>query len=173
MPFCKVKFVFKTSNRLKSYLSLKDIVLEPLRSCQIYNFMCGSCSSAYTGKTFRYMKVRVSEHQGVSLRTDKHLKGTFSTLVRDHMLDCNHLVAWDDFKVLGRESNHWLLEILASSLILILMCTWQWRWWPPKARKEWYVELKRYCFYFTHVILLLLFLLMLLLLLLLLLSMGA
>ena len=24
-----------------------------------------------------------------------------STSVRDHMLDCNHVVAWDDFKVLG------------------------------------------------------------------------
>ena len=30
---------------------------------------------------------------------------------RDHMLDCNHLVASNDFKVLGRESNHWVLEI--------------------------------------------------------------
>ena len=55
------------------------------------------------------MKVRVSEHQGVSRRTDKHSKGTLS--VRDHMLDCNYAVAWDNFKVLGRESNHCLLEI--------------------------------------------------------------
>ena len=63
------------------------------------------------------MKVRVLEHQGVSPRTGKHLKGTFSTSVRDHMLDCNHMVAWDDFKVLGRESNHWLLEIRESLFI--------------------------------------------------------
>ena len=51
------------------------------------------------------MKVKVWEHQGVSPGTGKHLKGTLSTAVRDHMLDCNHIVAWDDFKVLGRESN--------------------------------------------------------------------
>ena len=57
------------------------------------------------------MKVRVSEHQGVSPRTGKHLKGALSTSVRDNMLDHNHIVVWDDFKVLGRESNHWLLEI--------------------------------------------------------------
>ena len=63
------------------------------------------------------MKVRVSEHQGVSLRTGKLLKGTLSTSVRDHILDCNHIVAWDDFKVLGRESNHWLVEIKESSFI--------------------------------------------------------
>ena len=41
----------------------------------------------------------------------EHLKETLSTSVRHHMFDCNHLVAWDDFKGLGRECNHWLLEI--------------------------------------------------------------
>ena len=27
----------------------------------------------------------------------EHLKGTLSTSVRDHMFNCNHMVAWDDF----------------------------------------------------------------------------
>ena len=60
------------------------------------------------------MKVRVSEHQGVSPRAGKHLKGTFSTSVRHHMLECNRIVAWNDFRALRRESNHWLLEIKES-----------------------------------------------------------
>ena len=63
------------------------------------------------------MKVGVSEHQGVSPRTGKHLKRTYWASVRDHMLDCNHVVAWGDFKVLGRESDHWLLEIKESFFI--------------------------------------------------------
>ena len=105
LPFCNVRIVFKTSDRLRNYFSFKDVVPEPLRSCQIYNFTCGSCNASYTGKAFRHMKVRILEHQGVSPRTGKHLKGTFSTSMEDHMLDCNHMVAWDDFKVLGRESN--------------------------------------------------------------------
>ena len=117
LPFWKIKIAFKISNRLKNYFIFKDVVPEPLRSCLIYNFTCGSCNASYIGKTFRHMKVRVSEHQGVSPRTGKHLKGTLSTSVRDHMLDCNHMVAWDDFKVLGRESNHWLLEIKESLFI--------------------------------------------------------
>ena len=96
---------------MKNYFCVKDFIPEPLRSCQIYNFMCRGCNASYIGKTFRHTKVRVSEHQGVSPQTGKHLKGTLSTSVRDHMLDCNHIVTWDDFKVLGRESNHWLLEI--------------------------------------------------------------
>ena len=69
LPFCKVRVVFKTSNRLRNYFSFKDVVPEPLRSCRIYNFTCGSCNASYTGKTFTHMKVRVSEHQGVSPRT--------------------------------------------------------------------------------------------------------
>ena len=42
LPFCKVKIIFKTSNHLKNYFSFKDVVPEPLRSCQIYNFTCRS-----------------------------------------------------------------------------------------------------------------------------------
>ena len=38
LPFCKVRIVFKTSNRLRNYFSFKDVVSEPLRCCQIYNF---------------------------------------------------------------------------------------------------------------------------------------
>ena len=90
LPFCKVKIVFKTSNHLKNYFNFKDVVPEPLRFCQIYNFTCGSCNASYIGKTFTHMKVSVSEHQGVSSRTGKHLKGILSTSVRSHMLDCNH-----------------------------------------------------------------------------------
>ena len=117
LHFCKVKIVFKTSDRLKNYFSFKDVFPEPPRSSQVYNFTCGSCNALYTGKTFRHMKVRVSEHQGVSPRTGKHLQGTLSALVRDHILDSNLSVAWDGFKVLGRESNHWLLEINESLFI--------------------------------------------------------
>ena len=117
LPFCKLRFIFKSTNCLKSYFNFKDVLPEPLRSCQIYKFMCGSCSASYTGKTFRYLKVRVSEHQGVSPRTGKIIKGTLSTSVRDHMVQCDHIVTWDAFKVLGRESNHWPLEFKESLFI--------------------------------------------------------
>ena len=35
LPFCKVKIVFKTCNRLTNDFSFKDVVPEPLHSCQI------------------------------------------------------------------------------------------------------------------------------------------
>ena len=63
------------------------------------------------------MKLQVSEHQGVSPRTGKRVKGTLSTSVRDQMLDCDHTVAWKDFSIIGRESNHYLLETKESLFI--------------------------------------------------------
>ena len=101
LPLCRVEMVFNTSNCLKNYFSFQDIVPEPLRSCQIYNFTYGSFSTSYTCKTFSHEKFRVAEQQGVSIRTGKHLEGTLSTSVRAHMLDWNHSVAWNSFKVLG------------------------------------------------------------------------
>ena len=63
------------------------------------------------------MKVRISEHQGVSPRTGKRIKDTLSTSVRDHMLDCDHTAAWEDFSIIARESNHYLLETKESLFI--------------------------------------------------------
>ena len=63
------------------------------------------------------MRVRVSEHQGVSPRTGKRVKSTLSASLRDHMLDCDHIVAWEDFSIIGRESNHFLLETKESLFI--------------------------------------------------------
>ena len=83
---------------MKNYYSFKDVVPESLRSCQIYNFKCGSSNASYTDKIFRHMKVRVSKHQGVSPQTVKHLKRTLSTSASDYMFDYNHVVAWDESK---------------------------------------------------------------------------
>ena len=33
------------------------------------------------------------------------------------MLDCDHTVAWEDFFIIGRESNHYLLETKESLFI--------------------------------------------------------
>ena len=57
-----------------------------------------------------HMKVRVSEHQSVSPRTGKRVKVMLSMSGRDHMLDCDHIVAWEDFSIIDRESNRYLLE---------------------------------------------------------------
>ena len=64
------------------------------------------------------MRLRVSKRQGVSLRTGKLLKETLFTSVRDHWLECDHKASWDEFTILGRESNHRILEIKESFFLL-------------------------------------------------------
>ena len=71
LKFCKLQIIFQTGNRLKNYFRFKDRVPETLKSNFVYKFKCGSCTASYYGKPYRHMKVRVSEHQGVSPRTDK------------------------------------------------------------------------------------------------------
>ena len=99
------------------FFRFKDCVPETLQSNFVYKFKCRSCTASYYGKTYRYIKVWVSEHHGVSPRVGKRVKGTLSTSVKDHMLDCDHIVAWEGFSIIGRESNHYLLETKESLFI--------------------------------------------------------
>ena len=48
------------------------------------------------------MKVGAAAYKSVSLRTRNPVKRALLTSVRDHVLICNHQVAWEDFRVLGR-----------------------------------------------------------------------
>ena len=117
MKFCKFGVIFETNNRLRNYFRFKDFVSETLRSGLIYKFLCGSCAASYIGKTYRHFKVRVSEHQGVSPRSAKPVKGTLSTSIRDHMLVCDHKALHEDCKFLGNESKRYLLELKESLFI--------------------------------------------------------
>ena len=111
LKFCKLKIIHQTGNRLKNYFRFKYCVSETLQSNYVYKCKCRSCTASYYGKTYRHMKVRVSEHQGAPPKIiGKHVKGTLSTSVSDHMLDCGHTVAWEDFSIIVRESSYYLLE---------------------------------------------------------------
>ena len=117
LKLSKLKIIFQTGNRFKNYFRFKDRVPETLQSNFVYKCKCGSCTVSYYGKTYRYMKVRVSEHQRDSPRTGKRVKGTLSKSVREHMLNFDHTVTWEDFSIIGRESNHYLLEIKENIFI--------------------------------------------------------
>ena len=53
----------------------------------------------------------------MSPRKDKHLKAIVSMIVRDHILNCDFVVVWEDFSIIGRESNHYLLKTKWSFFI--------------------------------------------------------
>ena len=117
MKFCKLRVIFQTNNRLKNYFGFKDSVPETLRSSLIYKFSCGCCTVSYICKTHTHFKVRILEHQSVSSRTGKPVKGTLTTSVRDHMFVCDQKVLHEDFKHLGNDSNRYLSELKESLFI--------------------------------------------------------
>ena len=92
LKFCKFKIIFQTGNRLKNYFRFKDSVLET------YNLTLSRKSSAEAAQ----LPITVKP-----------------TDIRrfDHMLNCDHIVAWEDFSIIGRESNHLLLETKESLFI--------------------------------------------------------
>ena len=117
MKFCKHNIIFQTGNRLKNYFRFEDRVPETFQSKFVYKSKCGGGTAFYYGKTYRHMKVRVSEHQGVSPRTAKLVKGTLSTSVTDRMLNWDHTVDRENFSIIDRESNHYLLKTKESLFI--------------------------------------------------------
>ena len=88
-----------------------------MRSLLYYKFQCSSCNATYYGKTKRHFKVRVSEHMGVSACTDKNIKSTKNSAVRDHMLVSNSIVSFEDFSVLANGTNDFRIKLQESLLI--------------------------------------------------------
>ena len=76
MKFCKLRVIFQINNRIRNFFCFIDFVPETLRPSLIYKFSCGSSTASNIGKTYRHFKVRVSEHQVISPRTSKPVKGT-------------------------------------------------------------------------------------------------
>ena len=66
-----------------------------------YKFQCSCSNASYHGKTKCHFKVRVSQHMGVSVHTSKNTKSTRNSAVRDHMLNCNNTVSFEDFSILA------------------------------------------------------------------------
>ena len=117
LKLCKLKVLFKATNKLKNYFRYKGPVPEILRSNSVYIFSCRSCTASYIGDAYMHIKKRVSKHHKVSPRTRKPVRGPLSTSVTDHILISDHIAAWEDFKILGRNSNKFILELYEACLL--------------------------------------------------------
>ena len=89
LPCCKLKVIFSSNCRLRSFFSFKDKIPLLMRSGVVYRFTCASCNACYYGKTKRHFKVRIAEHIGISHLTGKPRKSRMSTAVSDHLLECS------------------------------------------------------------------------------------
>ena len=64
-----------------------------------------------------HFKVRVGEYSSISSLMNKWSKPKKTTAFKDHMLMCNQLVSFDDFKVLSSSNSEFHLKIKESILI--------------------------------------------------------
>ena len=71
------------------------------------------------GKTQHHLKVRVSEHKGVSARKGRNIKSTKHSVVRDHTLVCSNIVSFEDFSVFANGTK--VISTLKKFLWLVSM----------------------------------------------------
>ena len=70
------------------------------------------------GKSIRHCKVRFCEHLNVSHLTGKRLTKYTHSAVGDHILQYQHEINLDDFSIIAKEKNNYILEIKESLFIL-------------------------------------------------------
>ena len=121
LPFCNIKIVFKTSNRISSYFKYKDSFPKSLLAGVIYKYTCAKCNLSYVGCTKRYWEKRLEEHTHISALTGKPLSGLtiFAPLQHRRTTKCGESprVTRDEFEIIGHEKNWYLLQVKESILI--------------------------------------------------------
>ena len=110
-----MKIIFKSPTQLTNFFWFKYKISLCLCYNIIYKLACGSCNATYYGKTCCHFKV--DEHLGISSLANKWSKSKKSTIVKNYMLMCDHVVSFDDFKVLASSNSKFHLKINGSLLI--------------------------------------------------------
>ena len=120
-PFCNVKVVFKTSTKLASFFTFKDRLPKSLMSGVIYHYHCARCNLSYVGSSKRFWEKRLEEHLHKSALTGKPLNGMQMFAPMYHVrVKCSHespIMGREDFKIIGREKNPFLLQLKESIFI--------------------------------------------------------
>ena len=121
LPFCKLKIIFKTSRRLSSCFPFKDRLPKSFMSGVIYKYTCAECNLGYIGCSKRFWEKRLEEHLHVSALTGKPLSGLQIFAPMMHVRsdgDCPaRKISREDFTIIGREKNNYLLQLKESILI--------------------------------------------------------
>jgi hypothetical protein len=118
-PSLDVKLIFCNPYRIGTLFKFKDALVPLMRSNVVYLFNCPTCDvGKYIGCTTKLLKVRVSNHMGVSHRTHNPLNVKENSAIRNHCSGkCNHPINYKDFKILFTANNKNSLH-LAESLFI-------------------------------------------------------
>ena len=116
-PQISLKAVFKPQNRLGDIFRFKDVIPSDLKSSVVYHFKCSSCNATYVGQSKRQLRTRISEHKGVSFRTNNRLNKPGFSAIRNHSHEADHPIYTTDFKILFNSSND-TARLLAEALFI-------------------------------------------------------
>jgi len=114
------RFVFYNSNTIGNFLKKKEKCDSELSSNVVYLFTCPSCQARYVGSTSRWLRHRILEHKGKSIRTGLQLNNPSFSAIREHSHLHNHPFSNTDFKILTSHLNRFDL-IIAESLHILTM----------------------------------------------------
>ena len=83
----------------------------------VYLFSCPRCNARYVGSSTRWLKHRILEHMGKSIRTSLPLSRPSFSAIRQHSHTEDHPFTHKDFKILSTTSNR--LDLLISESLHI------------------------------------------------------
>lgn len=111
-PQIDLRIIFHNQNCIQNYFKFKDRLPLSLVSSLVYQYTCRECSAAYIGETRKQMKVRTSQHKGISYRTDRDISEPLHSKIRDHANNFNHPLRNENFKLLSKSKDYdlWILE---------------------------------------------------------------
>ena len=112
------RFIFVNRNTIGSLFKCKDSIPTHLCSRVVYGYKCPDCMSRYIGSTSRNLKIRISEHRGVSYRTNANITHPSFSKIRDHALECNHPIREQGFDIKYRVKYTSDLRIAESLCIM-------------------------------------------------------
>ena len=118
IPDVNFRFIFVNNNTIGSMFKCKESIPTHFCSRVAYRYQCPDCMSRYFGSTYRNLKIRISEHKGVSYRTNANITKPSFSKIRDHATECNHPINEQGFSIKYRAKNTMDLRI-AESLCII------------------------------------------------------
>ena len=124
-----LSFTDNSQKNLWNVFRFKDHLPFDLVSGVVYKCTCGIYSSTYYGEMDRHSKVRSGEHIGISTFTFKKTKPSKERAVRDHLLNCNNTLSFEELKSCLKSKKACLLNeielfwIKASPLLYCFFLT--------------------------------------------------
>ena len=117
-PQITARVIFKPGRSIKSFFRFKDVVPLSLQSSVVYKYTCHCCNAMYIGKTKRQLTVRIHEHLGRSVRTNRPITNPPFSAIRTHAHTSDHPIKKGSFEILATSSRDMELCVRESLLTI-------------------------------------------------------